>query len=226
MNSLKFWNYILLVLALVAILIGFFTSAAYADYAGYVSASEANFREAPNGTVITTFQYGQEITVISVDGDWACCVVAGVTGYIWAEYVSPLEAASSTPTPDPATTPTGSYYIEPTATPEPTAEVTPEPTVEPTATPETTIAPTATPEPTATPTPTLAPTVEPETTSTPQASTEPTSTPVPASTVDDALFTEYAEQNLTSLASIQGFLVFFTVVILCYFAYKFLRMFF
>ena len=89
--------------------------------------------------------------------------------------------------------------LEPTATPVVTPELT-----ETVTTPVPTETPTATAEPT--PEPTLEPTPEPT---------------IPV--IDD---TQYHYEVLDTLGNIQGYLIFFGVVLLCYFVYRFLRMFF
>lgn len=43
---------------------------------------------------------------------------------------------------------------------------------------------------------------------------------------DPSAYSAYESELLTVLGSIQGYLLFFVVVLLCYFAYKFFRMFF
>ena len=44
--------------------------------------------------------------------------------------------------------------------------------------------------------------------------------------VEPVAYTAYESELLTVLGSIQGYLLFFVVVLLCFFAYKFFRMFF
>ena len=44
--------------------------------------------------------------------------------------------------------------------------------------------------------------------------------------VDPVAYTAYQSELLTVLGSIQGYLLFFVVVLMCYLVYKFFRMFF
>ena len=59
------------------------------------------------------------------------------------------------------------------------------------------------------------PTPFPEETPEPSPEASPEATPI-----------SYEEQTLTALGNIEGFLIFFAVVLLCWLAYKFLRIFF
>lgn len=217
-NNMQNWILYLIILLTCCAVTMFFCTRAYAENLGYVNGDGVNFRETPNGELIDTYNTGKVVTIISVDGDWTNCEIDGVNGYVWTAFLTNLESVEVTPTPEPtsnyAPTPEGSYYIEPTPTPDPTP--TPEPTPEPT--------PTPTPEPTPelTPEPTQAPVMLMSTEEDP----DPTPEPTPLDVVGQELFTDYATQNLMALGTIQGFLVFFTVAVLCYFVYKFLRIFF
>ena len=99
---------------------------------GYVTGDGVNFRETPNGDIITSLGYGKQITIYSISSGWANVVVDGRAGYISASYVSynrpaatPEPTATPTPTDDPyvngsSEEPSAPPSVEPTATPSPT----------------------------------------------------------------------------------------------------------
>jgi len=70
--------------------------------------------------------------------------------------------------------------------------------------------------------------VQTETISTPGPTETPVATmePTPEPTIPVVDENEYHYEVLTTLGNIQGYLIFFGVVLLCYFVYKFFRMFF
>lgn len=49
----------------------------------------------------------QEVTLLAVDGDWACVELDGMKGYVFAEYISAIAPAipKSSPAPEVATMP-------------------------------------------------------------------------------------------------------------------------
>lgn len=184
---------------------------AYADSPGYINGDGVNFRAEPNGEILATYDAGQIVIIIRVDGEWTYCMIDGQAGYVWSAFVTvdttPVEPDSI---PEPTTEP------EPTAAPEPTSEPEPSPDLSPEPMPEPTPAPTLAPDPEPTD---VAELLAEDPTPSPEPTEEPLPTPEPTPS-------EYEVETLNVLANIQGYLIFFVVVILLYFAYKFLRMFF
>lgn len=74
--------------------------------------------------------------------------------------------------------------------------------------------------------PSAEPTVTPDVTETPIVSPSPEPSPVPSAVVPVTSETDLMQQQLVVLGNIQGYLIFGLVVLLCFFAYKFFRMFF
>lgn len=70
------------------------------------------------------------------------------------------------------------------------------------------------------------PTTSPEVTETIVPSPSPEPSPVPSADVPVTSETDLMQQQLVVLGNIQGYLIFGLVVLLCFFAYKFFRMFF
>ena len=68
------------------------------------------------------------------------------------------------------------------------------------------------------------PTVTPEVSESPEVSPSPS--PVPSADVPITSETDLMQQQLVVLGNIQAYLIFFVVVLLCFFSYKFFRMFF
>ena len=86
MRSLRFKSATVLVIAALLLCAG----AAFADTAGYVNGEGVRFRSGP-GTSYSVIQgcpKGTPLTIISMDGEWVCCSIDGVTGYISSQYVS------------------------------------------------------------------------------------------------------------------------------------------
>lgn len=75
--------------------------------AGTVNAQPAlNIRTSPWGTIIGSFNYGANVTILGREGDWYKISYNGQTAYCHADYITTGTAgtpASSTPTPAPTT---------------------------------------------------------------------------------------------------------------------------
>lgn len=117
---------------------------------GYVSANELNLRSEPNRDcdIVQKYTKGQEVEVISEDGDWYQVRIDGQEGYMLKEYVVVAAAAAvarssdrngSDAAPEPVenkTTPAPTKTPKPENTPKPTKAPEPEKTPKPTKAPE------------------------------------------------------------------------------------------
>lgn len=56
----------------------------------YCNGQDVNFRKAPKfgDNVIFTLSRGETVKILSTDGKWTRCTYHGVTGYVWAKYLT------------------------------------------------------------------------------------------------------------------------------------------
>lgn len=128
MHSVRFKSAIVLVTAALMLYAG----AAFADTPGYVNGEGVRFRSGPGTSysVICSCSKGKALTIISTDGEWTCCSIDGVTGYISSNYVSAgYYSTGSSPTITIGTP--GSQTVTVTAAPQPVPAALPEVRVTP-----------------------------------------------------------------------------------------------
>lgn len=157
-----------------------YAGAASADTAGYVNGEGVRFRSGPGTSysVIKGCSKGTPLTIISIDGEWVCCTIDGVTGYISSGYVS-AGYYSSGLSPSVTVGSSGSQTVTVTAAPRPVPAALPEARVTP--------APRNTYAPAPVPASTMLPVYAPASTTlpgyAPAATTLPTSPPVSVAAV-------------------------------------------
>ena len=91
--------------------------------AGFINADYVRFRTGPSTSypIIDTYNKGTALTVTGTSGDWTACIIDGVSGYVFTQYVT-LSDQAGTELPDldlPESTP------QPTVPPEDSAAQTP-----------------------------------------------------------------------------------------------------
>ena len=88
---------------------------------GYITGDYVRFRSGPgtNYSILNTYNKGKELTITGEVNGWTACVIDGVSGYVYSQYVKEKESGA-TQEPAPST--------EPTPTPTPTPENPTQPT--------------------------------------------------------------------------------------------------
>ena len=99
------------------------TKAPQSGQAGFINADYVRFRTGPSTSypIIDTYNKGTALTVTGTSGDWTACIIDGVSGYVFTQYVT-LSDQAGTELPDldlPESTP------QPTVPPEDSAAQTP-----------------------------------------------------------------------------------------------------
>ena len=99
------------------------TEAPQSGQAGFINADYVRFRTGPSTSypIIDTYNKGTALTVTGTSGDWTACIIDGVSGYVFTQYVT-LSDQAGTELPDldlPESTP------QPTVPPEDSAAQTP-----------------------------------------------------------------------------------------------------
>ena len=68
---------------------------------GTISGDDVCFRTGPTTSyrVITTYNRGKAVTITGTSGDWTACVIDGVSGYVFSQYISVDSGESTAPAP-------------------------------------------------------------------------------------------------------------------------------
>ena len=58
--------------------------------AGFINADYVRFRTGPSTSypIIDTYNKGKALTVTGTSGDWTACIIDGVNGYVFTQYVT------------------------------------------------------------------------------------------------------------------------------------------
>ncbi len=91
------------------------------EQAGYINGDTVRFRTGPSTSysIIDTYDKGTAVTVTGTSGDWSACIINGVSGYVYSQYIT-LSSNAETQLPNldtPIETPDTSVEVPETTTP-------------------------------------------------------------------------------------------------------------
>ena len=67
------------------------------EQAGYINGDTVRFRTGPSTSysIIDTYNKGTAVTVTGTSGDWSACVINGVSGYVYSQYITISSSAGT-----------------------------------------------------------------------------------------------------------------------------------